>query len=261
MKKVLLFISIFLISLNVLASSGSIKQSSVILCDGVYYGSHSDHWHIVKKDGDKYVIKDSKELEAPSCYVNKKNESESVTLSKCVDGDTAKFKMSDGSIKTARFLAIDTPESVHPTKEVEAYGKEASDYTCRLLTNAKSIKVEYDKASDKEDKYGRILVWVYADDKMVQETLLSEGLAKVAYLYENYEYTSNLQKIESVAKSKKMGIWSDSKIVSNMDATESEEPSNDSNNSNNDSLLSSILETIKDLILDFVENLLDSLFK
>ena len=262
MKKVLLFISIFVISLNVLASGGSIKQSSVIKCDGVYYGSHSDHWHIVKKDGDKYVIKDSEELEAPSCYVNKKNESESVTLSKCVDGDTAKFKMSDGSIKTARFLAIDTPESVHPTKEVEAYGKEASDYTCKLLTNAKNIKVEYDKASDKEDKYGRILVWVYADNKMVQEELLSEGLAKVAYLYENYEYTSNLQKIESNAKSKKLGIWSDSKIASNMDATESEEPSssNDSNSSNNDSLLSSILETIKDLILDFVENLLDSLF-
>lgn len=187
---------------------------------------------------------------------------ETVKFVDCVDGDTIKISL-DNKDYTVRMLAVDTPESVHPTKEVEEYGKEASNYTCDLLTKAKEIKVEYDKASDKEDKYGRILVWVYADDKMVQETLLSEGLAKVAYLYENYEYTSNLQKIESDAKSKKIGIWSDSKIASNMDATESEDPSNsnDSSASNNDSLLSSILETIKDLILNFIENLLDSLFK
>ena len=95
MKKIIVSILIFLISLNVYASSGAIKQSSVISCDGIYYGSHADHWHTVKKENGKYVIKDNKELEAPSCYVNKENESEIVELSKCVDGDTAKFKMAD----------------------------------------------------------------------------------------------------------------------------------------------------------------------
>ena len=248
MKKVFLIISLFFISLNVLASSGSIKQSSVIKCDGIYYGSHSDHWHTVKKDGDKYIIKDSKELNAPSCYVNKKNESEIVTLSKCVDGDTAKFKMKDGTIKTARFLAIDTPESVHPTKEVEEYGKEASDYTCRLLTNAKEIKVEYDKASDKEDKYGRILVWVYADNKMVQEILLTEGLAKVAYLYEDYDYTEKLQTLEKTAKDKKIGIWSNDNVSLNMDATEEDISKEENKN-----------QSIIDLILNFIKELLTSL--
>jgi len=258
MKKVLLIISLFFLSLNVLASSGSIKQSSVIKCDGILYGSHSDHWHIVKKENDKYVIKESQELEAPSCYVNKKNESEKVTLSKCVDGDTAKFVMSDGVVKTARFLAIDTPESVHPTKEVEAYGKEASEYTCNLLENAKSLKVEYDKASEKEDKYGRILVWVYADDKMVQESLLEQGLAKVAYLYENYEYTTSLQKIESIAKEKKIGIWSDESISSNMDATEEELETN-VKGEKEESFLDSIINIIKDFIYDLLKNLLNSL--
>ena len=41
----------------------------------------------------------------------------------CVDGDTAKFIYKDEKI-TARFLAIDTPETVHPTKEEEVYGKD-----------------------------------------------------------------------------------------------------------------------------------------
>ena len=55
-----------------------------------------------------------------------------VTFSNCVDGDTAKFMYKDEEI-TARFLAIDTPETVHPTKEEEKYGKEASEYTCRKI--------------------------------------------------------------------------------------------------------------------------------
>ncbi len=252
-KYLMVVFLIFLISLNVYASSGSIKQSSVILCDGVYYGSHSDHWHVVKKVQDKYVIKDSEELEAPSCYVNKINESEVVSLSKCVDGDTAKFKMSDGSIKTARFLAIDTPESVHPTKKVETYGKEASEFTCNLLTNAKEIKVEYDKASEKEDKYGRILVWVYADQKLVQETLLEAGLAKVAYLYADYEYTPKLQEIEKKAQIKKINIWSDEEVFKNLDSLEDE---------NHDNLLQEdLLTLIFNIVKEFFTNLFRSLLE
>lgn len=248
MKKILVSLFIFIISLNVYASSGSIKQSSVIKCDGIYYGSHSNHWHIVKLENNKYVIKDNKELSAPSCYKELKNETEKVKLSKCVDGDTAKFIMEDGSVKTARFLAIDTPESVHPKKEVEAYGKEASEFTCNLLTNAKSLKVEYDKASEKTDKYGRILVWVYADDKLVQETLLEEGYAKVAYLYASYEYTDHLKSVESIAKSKKLRIWSDENVSNNLSSTDI----NDTDTTN---------DSILDITIKFIEDFLTNLFK
>ena len=63
---------------------------------------------------------------------------EEVTFSKCVDGDTIKVKVKNKEA-TVRMLAVDTPESVHPKKKVEYYGKEASDYTCNLITNAKKI--------------------------------------------------------------------------------------------------------------------------
>ena len=66
-----------------------------------------------------------------------------VTLSKCVDGDTAWFILDGEEIKT-RFLAIDTPES---TNEIEPFGKEASNYTCDLLTNANKIEIEYDETA------------------------------------------------------------------------------------------------------------------
>lgn len=140
------------------------------------------------------------------------NETVEVKFSKCVDGDTAKFILNKKEI-TARFLAVDTPETKHPTKGVEPFGKEASNYTCDKLTNAKKIVLEYDDGSDKKDKYDRHLVWVYYDDNFLQEELISNGLAKVAYLYGDYKYTKDLQDAEVVAKSDKKGIWSDYEFV------------------------------------------------
>ncbi|MDE5587122.1 MAG: thermonuclease family protein [Bacilli bacterium] len=137
------------------------------------------------------------------------SESEIVEFEKCVDGDTATFKDVNGTKLKTRFLAIDTPETVHPTKGVENFGKEASNYTCESLTNAKEIKLEYDGDSDKEDKYGRRLAWIFVDGVLLQEKLVELGYAKVAYLYGDYEYTERLQKVETKAKENKIGIWSE----------------------------------------------------
>lgn len=130
-----------------------------------------------------------------------------VTLDKCVDGDTAWFNLDNERIKT-RFLAINTPES---TNKIEAYGKEASNYTCNMLTNAKKIEIEYDSNSDKFDKYDRHLVWVFVDDTLLQEKLLEEGLAEIKYIYGDYKYLDEIKKVESTAKKNKVGMWSDSK--------------------------------------------------
>ena len=121
------------------------------------------------------------------------NEKVEVEFSKCVD--------------------IDTPETVHPSIDEEPFGKDASNYTCDKLTNAKKIVLEYDDGSDKTDKYDRHLVWVYYDDNFLQEELLELGYAEIAYLYGNYKYTSDLQNVAVVAKSNKVGIWSDYEFI------------------------------------------------
>ncbi len=133
------------------------------------------------------------------------NEKEKVKFSKCVDGDTAKFII-DKKEETFRFLAIDTPES---TNKIEPYGKEASKYTCDKLTNAKSIEIEFDPNSNELDKYGRYLVWVYVDNQLLQDDIIRNGYAEVAYLYGDYLYTEKLQKSEKLAKEEKLNIWSD----------------------------------------------------
>ena len=128
-----------------------------------------------------------------------------VTLDKCVDGDTAWFYLDNEEIK-ARFLAIDTPES---TTKKEAFGKEASDFTCNLLKNANKIEIEYDDNSDKLDKYNRHLVWVFVDDNLLQDLIIKNGLGEVEYLYGDYKYTSILEASEILAKTNRVGMWND----------------------------------------------------
>lgn len=130
---------------------------------------------------------------------------EKVEFSSCTDGDTFKI-IYNNEIKTVRLLAVDTPESVHPKKE-EYYGKEASDYTCNVLKKANKIELEFDDNSDKLDKYDRLLAWVFIDDKLLQESLIEGGYAKVAYLYGDYKYTTKLQELQEIASSKNIGVW------------------------------------------------------
>lgn len=128
-----------------------------------------------------------------------------VTLNECVDGDTAWFNI-DGENTKVRFLYIDTPES---TNQVEAYGKEASEYTKNELTNAKTIELELNKDGDQTDKYDRLLAWVFVDGELLQEKLARQGLVEKFYDY-GYDYTYKQEIIvaDNQAKEEHMGIYS-----------------------------------------------------
>ena len=134
------------------------------------------------------------------------SERQEVVLDSCVDGDTAKFKLNDEVIKV-RFLAIDTPETIHPYKNVEEYGKDASEYTCNRLTNAKKIEIQYEETYTKYDKYDRYLAWIWVDDNLLQKELISVGYAKIKYIYAKYKYTDELKEVELNAKEEKLGLW------------------------------------------------------
>lgn len=129
-----------------------------------------------------------------------------VTLDSCVDGDTAKFNM-DGEIIKFRFIGIDTPESVHPKKKVEPFGKEASEYTCNELKNAKEILVEYEENS-KKDKYERELAWIWVDNELLQKKIIEKGYGQVSYIYDKYKYTLNLCAIQKETMANNIGVWS-----------------------------------------------------
>lgn len=209
---------------NILAHGGNItgwnnKDSKEITeYKGKYYGYHKQneeiHYHQVEWNEEKQKWEITK---TAVCYdenfniINNIDDSDEerikVKYNKSVDGDTAKFEV-NGEIITVRFLGIDTPETVHPTKGEEPYGKEASNYTKEKLENASKIELEYDKKSSKTDKYGRPLVWVWVNDSLLQEELISNGLARTYMLKDSHKYAWLLQESQEKAQKEKVGIWS-----------------------------------------------------
>lgn len=102
-----------------------------------------------------------------------------VTLVKIVDGDTIKVRL-NGKQETVRYLLIDTPESKKPATCVQPYAMEAYIRNKELLKNGQ-LTLEFEQGNTR-DAYGRLLAYVYVDGKSVQESLLNEGLARVAYI-------------------------------------------------------------------------------
>ncbi|HAP4915471.1 TPA: thermonuclease family protein [Enterococcus faecalis] len=124
-----------------------------------------------------------------------------------VDGDTTVLKI-DGKEQKVRFLLIDTPETVKPKTKVQPFGFEASNRTKDLLSTASEITFEYDQG-DKKDRYGRALGYIFVDGTLLQKTLVSEGLARVAYIKEpNTKYLLELEEAQEKAKNESLGIWS-----------------------------------------------------
>jgi micrococcal nuclease len=122
------------------------------------------------------------------------------------DGDTIAVNYK-GNRESVRFLLVDTPETSHPRLGEQPYGKEAKEFTRKLVENARKIELEFD-IGPQRDKYGRLLAYVYVDGKMIQEELLKNGLARVAYIYPpNTRYVDQFRAIQKEAQQKGIGIW------------------------------------------------------
>lgn len=168
-------------------------------------------------------------------------------LERVVDGDTMKLKLDEtGEIITLRLLLVDTPESVKKGVEPQPYSIEASNFTKNTLLSGDTVYIEYDEG-DKTDKYGRHLgyLWFYSNDdcnwQMFNEKLISEGYARVGYIYSQKRYLNKLYKAQDYAKLNKLNIWSVEGYVTNkgfdVDAYNlNSRKSNTENNLNNSSL-------------------------
>lgn len=123
------------------------------------------------------------------------------------DGDTIVVQY-ENQEHTVRYLLTDTPESVHPSKQPEPFGKEASTRNEELLQSGR-LTIEFD-VGERFDKYGRLLAYVYVDGESVNEKLIREGLARVAYVHPpNTRHLDRFTQAEELAKREKLGIWSD----------------------------------------------------
>ena len=128
------------------------------------------------------------------------------TVKRVIDGDTLLVSY-EGKEERVRLLLVDTPESVKEGVEVQPFAKEASDYVKNLLPQGRNIEVEL--GEQERDQYDRLLAYIYVDDKMLNETLIEKGYARVGYVYENNDrHVEQLYEAQEEAKQQKVNIWS-----------------------------------------------------
>ena len=122
---------------------------------------------------------------------------------KVTDGDT--IIILDGD-ERVRLIGIDTPETVHPNKSVEFFGKEASAFTKRMV-EGKKVRLKYDW--QRKDKYGRTLSYVYLlDGTFLNAEIIKQGYGH-AYTQYPFKYLEDFRKYEREAREKGRGLWSD----------------------------------------------------
>ena len=128
---------------------------------------------------------------------------------KVVDGDTIVVSIDNPpeGIKQkekVRFLGVDTPESVHPKKPVEHFGKEAALMTKAILFE-KQVYLAFDW--NIRDKYGRLLAYIYLSDGVCFNALqLKYGYAHV-YTKFPFQFLEEFRQNAAEARIKKLGLW------------------------------------------------------
>ena len=136
-------------------------------------------------------------------------------VSRVVDGDTAIITTAGNEQRRVRFLGVDTPETVHPKKGEQPYGKAASNFTKESLTG-RQVWLEYDASP--LDRYNRHLAYIWlAKPERIDEAsirrdmfnakLLLGGYARVMIIKPNNRYEKLFQKFQSEAQRNKRGLW------------------------------------------------------
>ena len=117
------------------------------------------------------------------------------------DGDTVLLK--DG--RWIRYLGINTPEVATKDHRGEPLGSAARRRNRSLIDNL-PVKLEFDRA--RKDRYGRTLAYVTnSRGQMINELLVTEGLAYCLWLTPNDRYTESLLKAQRQAIATRRGLW------------------------------------------------------
>lgn len=129
---------------------------------------------------------------------------EECKVNRVVDGDTFVTTINGKEVKV-RLIGVDTPESVASDEYLEQSGKEnteagveASEYTKSLISDT-TVYLEFDAST--EDKYGRLLAYVYLDNgEMLQDILLSNGYANLMTIQPNVKYSDHFVEVVEASR-------------------------------------------------------------
>jgi micrococcal nuclease len=139
-----------------------------------------------------------------------------VRVLRVTDGDTLEVVFDSSAKEKVRLIGVDTPETVHPSKPVQFYGKEASEFTKKNLTDRK-VWLQLDVQA--RDRYQRILGYVWLEkpkdtdseaeirSKMFNAKLLLDGFGQVMTIQPNARYSALFALFQREAREKNKGLW------------------------------------------------------
>jgi micrococcal nuclease len=137
---------------------------------------------------------------APGTSRAKKRTARLVAVAEVIDGDT--IALADG--RRVRLVQIDAPE----VRGGECFSVEATRALERLVPRGSRVRLEADPRLDREDRYGRLLRYVFEQRTNVNVALVRRGAASV-WLYEGDRgrYASTLLAAARQARSDRRGLW------------------------------------------------------
>jgi micrococcal nuclease len=117
------------------------------------------------------------------------------------DGDTVVLTTG----QRVRYIGLNAPEIDHEDQKAQPYGYQAKSFNKELVLSGK-IRFEYD--TERFDRYGRLLAYVFLDDGTFLNTrLLQAGLAFYLHYQPNLKYNQSLLKAQQEAMDLKKGMW------------------------------------------------------
>ncbi len=121
------------------------------------------------------------------------------------DGDTIKVRFDKGNIEVVRLIGINSPELTDAREKVRFMALMAKRFSYYILHGQK-IKLSYDW--EKQDKYGRLLAYVFYKSKLFNEFILSRGFAYVFLKYPFREdYRQRFVTAYRKARKAEAGLW------------------------------------------------------
>ena len=128
----------------------------------------------------------------------------SARVERVIDGDTIRVRH-QGKSYTVRLIGVDTPETKHPTKAVQYFGREASAFTKAAL-EGKTVLLQKDRTGDTVDRYGRWLRYVLLDGDNFNARLIRDGYA---HAYRRFPFSKRTEfiRLEEQARERGIGLW------------------------------------------------------
>jgi micrococcal nuclease len=139
-----------------------------------------------------------------SCSAGRSSPSDVVPVAGVTDGDTIRV-VRDGKEERVRLIGVDTPEVPWYGGEGECFGVQAALFARERLTG-RSVRLVPDV--DPEDRYGRLLAYVYLQGELFNRTLVRLGYGRALSVAPNTSRAAELSAAEEEARAAERGLWS-----------------------------------------------------